>query len=91
MIAPQPAVEPVPLGALILTCGAPDCRHTFEPDPVAMAGARLCCPRCGGWTFQAELVEPGEPVPSVLTPPAGAARGGIEDNRRRPAVGGEVR
>jgi hypothetical protein len=43
---------------MVLTCGSSACRHTFVPDLVAFAAARLCCPRCGGWTFQADLVEP---------------------------------
>lgn len=43
---------------LVLTCGSSACQHTFEPDPVAFTAARLACPRCGGWTFAAELAEP---------------------------------
>ena len=43
---------------VVLTCGDPACRHTFEPDPVVFATARLACPRCDGWTFAAELTEP---------------------------------
>jgi hypothetical protein len=47
-----------PLLAVVLTCGSNACRHTFEPDPVAFAAARLACPSCGGWTFEAHLAEP---------------------------------
>jgi hypothetical protein len=50
------AAEP-PL-RVVLTCGDRECRHTFEPDPHVFASANLACPECGGWTFQAELVEP---------------------------------
>ena len=55
VVIPSPA-EP-PLG-LVLTCGSNVCRHAFEPHPLAFAGGSLACPRCGDWTFRAELVEP---------------------------------
>ena len=58
MSAPQPAAEQQPLAAVVLPCGSPQCRHTFEPDSDAFAAHRLSCPRCHGWTFQAVLVEP---------------------------------
>ncbi|HEX2301691.1 MAG TPA: hypothetical protein VHH34_24830 [Pseudonocardiaceae bacterium] len=45
--------------SVVLTCGSNACRHVFEPDPVAFATGSLACPSCGGWTFGAELVEPG--------------------------------
>ena len=51
-----------------LTCGNHTCRHTFEPDPVVFAAGGLACPRCGGWTFRAALVEP-----ATATTPGGAA------------------
>lgn len=54
--APVPATSPM---SLVLTCGSNACRHTFEPDPAAFAGGSLACPSCGGWTFGAELAEPG--------------------------------
>ena len=57
MSSPQPFIEQ-PLGALVLTCGSRECQHTFTPDPGAFAAHRLSCPRCGGWTFTAELLEP---------------------------------
>ena len=52
-----PSVAEPPL-QVVLTCGSGDCRHTFEPDPDAFATASLACPRCGGWTFHAQLIEP---------------------------------
>lgn len=55
VVIPPPAQPPL---VLVLTCGGSACRHTFEPDPVAFAVRRLSCPRCGGWAFAAELVEP---------------------------------
>ncbi|MCA1677165.1 MAG: hypothetical protein LC799_34965 [Actinobacteria bacterium] len=57
-------VETPPL-ALVLTCGSNACGHTFEPDPVALASGSLTCPSCSGWTFQAELVEPGAGRPAA--------------------------
>lgn len=73
-IAPIPGPSPVPPDgacscvvisppaevalALVLICGGTACGHTFKPDRLAFAGRRLCCPRCGGWAFTAELVEP---------------------------------
>ena len=50
------AGQPVPV---VLTCGDSDCRRTFEPDRAAFAAGSLACPGCGGWTFGAELVQPG--------------------------------
>ena len=55
------AAEP-PL-QVVLTCGDRECQHTFEPDLVAFATGRLACPRCGGWTFHAELADPEAPAP----------------------------
>lgn len=55
VLIPSPAEPPL---QVVLTCGSSACRHTFEPDPIAFAAARLSCPCCGGWTFAAELVEP---------------------------------
>jgi hypothetical protein len=50
---------------VVLTCGDPSCQHTFEPDRIDFEAGSLACPECGGWTFQARLVEPtpagGEP------------------------------
>lgn len=43
---------------LVLTCTSAECRHTFEPDRVALASGTLACPCCDGWTFRAELAEP---------------------------------
>jgi len=63
-VIPPPAEPPL---TLVLTCGSGAWRRTFEPDPVAFAAARLRCPSCGGWVFAAELVEPGAPIPCVLT------------------------
>ena len=60
LLIPSPAEPPL---QVVLTCGSADCRHTFEPDPIAFATARLACPRCGGWTFHAELAEPTTPAP----------------------------
>lgn len=56
VVIPSPAQ---PSLGLVLTCGSNTCRRTFEPDPVAFAAGSLACPSCGGWTFRAELVEPG--------------------------------
>lgn len=56
VLIPSPPRPPL---AVVLTCGSNACRHTFEPDPVAFAAARLACPSCGGWTFEAQLTEPG--------------------------------
>lgn len=53
---PTPDAAADPAG-VVLTCGDPNCRHTFEPHPAALAGS-LACPRCAGWTFTAQLVEP---------------------------------
>ena len=58
MSAPEPFIEQPPLAPLVLTCGSPQCQHTFEPDPDAFAAHRLSCPRCHGWTFTGALVEP---------------------------------
>lgn len=58
VVIPSPAQPPL---GLVLTCGSAACRHTFEPDPLAFAARRLCCPRCGGGSFAAEL---GEPSPA---------------------------
>ena len=55
MLTPPPVEAPL---NVVLTCGNPECRHTFDPDPIAFAGGRLACPSCGGWTFRAELTEP---------------------------------
>ncbi|HEX2297392.1 MAG TPA: hypothetical protein VHH34_02545 [Pseudonocardiaceae bacterium] len=55
---PTPAEPPL---QMVLTCGDRECRHTFEPDPDAFATENLACPACGGWTFHAELAEPGMP------------------------------
>ncbi|HEX2298552.1 MAG TPA: hypothetical protein VHH34_08555 [Pseudonocardiaceae bacterium] len=52
------AEPPLPL---VLTCGSAQCQHTFVPDPLDFATARLACPACGGWTFHAELTEPPAP------------------------------
>lgn len=43
---------------VVLTCASPTCRHTYEPDREARERADTDCPRCGGWTMAAELVEP---------------------------------
>ncbi|MGH3628601.1 MAG: hypothetical protein ACRDRL_14350 [Sciscionella sp.] len=55
--AVMPPPEQPPL-QVVLTCGRTECRHTFEPDPIAFTISRLTCPECGGWIFQAELAEP---------------------------------
>lgn len=55
LLIPSPAQPPL---QVVLTCGDHECRHTFEPDPLAFATAGLACPACGGWTFHAELTEP---------------------------------
>lgn len=55
VLTPPPEQPPL---SVVLTCGSPECRHIFEPDPIAFAGGRLACPSCGGWTFHAELTEP---------------------------------
>jgi hypothetical protein len=52
---PTPAPDAV---AVVLTCGDPTCQHTFEPDRIDFEAGPLACPECGGWTFQARLVEP---------------------------------
>ena len=59
-VIPPPAEPPL---QLVLTCGDRECRHPFEPDPLAFASANLACPVCGGWTFQAALTEPDAPAP----------------------------
>lgn len=59
-LIPPPAEPPL---QVVLTCGDSACRHTFEPDPSAFASSNLACPRCGGWTFHAELTEPDTPRP----------------------------
>ena len=64
MLGPHPAPTPTePPLQMVLTCGSADCQHTFEPDPAAFATVNLACPSCGGWTFHAELTEPGTPAP----------------------------
>jgi len=55
VVIPCPAA---PALGLVFTCGSPDCGHIFEPDAVAFTAARLACPRCGGCSFGADLVEP---------------------------------
>lgn len=49
------ATEGLPL-ALLLTCTPQG--HQFEPVLYDCATGALDCPRCGGWTFTAELTEP---------------------------------
>lgn len=58
----RPTLNPELPAQVVLTCGSPECRHTFEPDPAEFATASLACPACGGWTFYAELTEPGTTV-----------------------------
>jgi hypothetical protein len=55
VVIPSPAE---PALQLVLTCGGTACGHTFEPNPLDFAGGRLSCPRCGGWAFVGDLVEP---------------------------------
>jgi len=52
---PTPIEQP---GRVVLGCTG--CEHVYEPDLDAWVRADTGCPRCGGWTFIAELAEPGE-------------------------------
>jgi hypothetical protein len=58
------AVEDEPMRAglcfprVVLACSA--CQATWEPDLVEITfGTNTGCPQCGGWTWIAELSEPG--------------------------------
>jgi Zn finger protein HypA/HybF involved in hydrogenase expression len=52
--------EPWPqLPRVVLACSS--CEHVYEPTEADFDGAETGCPLCGGWTFIAELAEPGEP------------------------------
>jgi hypothetical protein len=55
VVIPSPAQPGL---QLVLTCEGTACGQTFEPDPVVFTGGRLSCPRCGGWAFVGDLVEP---------------------------------
>lgn len=41
---------------VVLACDT--CQHTWEPDPDDFDTGQTGCPRCGGWTWLAELAEP---------------------------------
>lgn len=43
---------------VVLACTT--CEHVYEPDLDTWDGGETGCPRCGGWTFIAELAEPGD-------------------------------
>lgn len=56
--------------AVVLTCC--DCGRTFEPSGEDVDVGRTGCPApdCGGWTFQAQLIEPAT-VPDEREPSRG--------------------
>ncbi|HEU0087680.1 MAG TPA: hypothetical protein VFQ77_08520 [Pseudonocardiaceae bacterium] len=64
VVIPDPAAPPL---RLVLTCGSRRCGQTFEPDPVAFAVGELGCPRCSGWVFTAEVIDPDAPIRYRLT------------------------
>lgn len=43
---------------VVLACTV--CEHVCEPDLDTFDGGETGCPCCGGWTFIAELAEPGD-------------------------------
>jgi hypothetical protein len=47
------ALEPA---GVVLACGA--CQHAYEPLGESWQVGDVCCPRCGGWTMIAQIVEP---------------------------------
>lgn len=56
MNGPKPAAfEPV------ITLACTSCQLVYTPDPAAFGGGNTGCPRCGGWTWVAELI----PAPRV--------------------------
>jgi ribosomal protein S27AE len=52
--------QPIPPPArVVLACTS--CEHVYEPDLDTFDGGdHTGCPRCGDWTFIAELAEPGD-------------------------------
>jgi ribosomal protein S27AE len=54
--------QPIPQPArVVLACTS--CEHVYEPDLDTFDGGETGCPRCGDWTFIAELAEPGDHQP----------------------------
>ncbi|PZS37495.1 MAG: hypothetical protein DLM62_18945 [Pseudonocardiales bacterium] len=45
------------LPVIVLACTA--CQLVYTPDPAAFGTGNTGCPRCGGWTWIAELAPHG--------------------------------
>jgi hypothetical protein len=50
--------RPQSLG-MVLACGS--CQWVYEPTEGDFGRGNTGCPKCGGWTMVAELVEPRRP------------------------------
>lgn len=48
----SPLSEPLPMVKLACTT----CQLVYRPDPADFGTGNTGCPRCGGWTWIAELV-----------------------------------
>ena len=50
----------------VVTLACTSCQLVYTPDPAAFDRGNTGCPRCGGWTWIAQLItaprEGGEPV-----------------------------
>jgi hypothetical protein len=51
------AAAPLPQPVPVVTLGCSACQHTYTPDLGAFGTGTTGCPRCGGWTWVASLVE----------------------------------
>ena len=66
-----------------LACTA--CQLVYQPDPSAFESGATGCPRCGGWTWIAQLGSPDRTTPRRVTPPGSVAA--PQTRRTRHAVG----
>lgn len=54
----DPSGTSSPLG-VVLACSS--CEFVYEPTEADFSHGNTGCPKCGGWTMIAELVEPRRP------------------------------
>jgi hypothetical protein len=72
-------LRPGPVPVVTLACTA--CQLVYEPDLAAFGTGKTGCPRCGGWTWIAQLGTAERPAPG-----AGLQHRGGDDTCPSPAV-----
>ncbi len=55
----QPHIVGLPSVVPIVQLASTTCQHVYEPDYAAFASGSTGCPRCGGWTWIAQLPPEG--------------------------------